>query len=145
MKSFTPIAAAILALAALPALAGVYRWVDKDGHVHYTDKAEPHAEQINVHTGQIRGSDTLDPNAPSTNLTGDALVAKQAECEQKKKQYESYRTAVKIVETDSLGRKHEYTPEEQKQLTARALQEMQDICTLAGVSVSAGTPSSSTP
>lgn len=138
MKRFAPFVAAVVALTALPAFAaGVYRWVDKDGHVHYTDRAEANAEQIDVHTGRVRGSDSLDPSAPSTNLTGEERVQKEAECEQKKKQFDSYKTAVKIVETDSLGRQHEFSPDEQKQLVIKAQKDMEDTCALAGLSVTA--------
>src|SRR4051794_29714676 len=108
----------IVALAAasfsISSTAAVYRWVDSEGHVHYTDKALENAEPVNVHTGQPKGTQALPAGEvpPSGNLTGEQLAQKKSECEQKKKQHDSYKTATKIVETDSLGRQHEYTADE---------------------------------
>jgi hypothetical protein len=135
---FKLMAAVVLAVP-MTATAAIYRWVDTEGHVHYTDKAEANAEPINVHTGQPREVEPI-PAATSSDpsIAGDQAAQKKGDCDQKKKQYESYRTAAKIVETDSLGRAHEYTPDEQKQLVQRSQQAMKDAC---GTSVtSSATP-----
>ncbi len=36
----------VLALMLVPALAATYRWVDKDGNVHYSDQPHPGATQV---------------------------------------------------------------------------------------------------
>jgi len=122
-----------LILLAIPvaASAGVYRWVDADGHVHYTDKAEANADPIDVRTGKPKD---VQPEGASSE---EQQSLKKADCEQKKKQLDSYKSAVKIIETDSLGRKHEFSAEEQKQLLDKTQQEMQQAC---GASTATSTP-----
>lgn len=143
MSPLKAVVGALAALVSVSSFAAVYRWVDTEGHVHYTDKAEPNSEPINVRTGQPRDAQPL-PAASSTSSSttsgssGAASTPEQkvASCEQKKKQFESFKTATKIVETDSLGRQHSYTESEQKQLTEKAQQEMQEVCGAAGINVS---------
>ncbi len=130
----------ILVLAAasfsLTAAAAVYRWVDAQGHVHYTDKAVENAVPVDIRTGQPRNSQES-PAGVDPNLTADQLAQKKAECEQKQKQYASYQSANKIVETDSLGRAHEYTADEMKMLADKTQQAMQQVCAAAGISTTA--------
>ena len=38
----------IALLAAAPAVAATYKWVDKDGKVHYSDKPQPGAEKVEL-------------------------------------------------------------------------------------------------
>ena len=38
----------LIAAAGLAAAAETYRWVDKDGHVHYSDRPRPGAERIEL-------------------------------------------------------------------------------------------------
>lgn len=40
--------AALLALLAMPVLAGTYKWVDEDGKVHYSDKPVEGAEEVKL-------------------------------------------------------------------------------------------------
>lgn len=122
----------------ISASAAVYRWVDGEGHVHYTDKAVENSTVVNVKTGQPKEGDA------GANLPADQVALKKAECEQKKKQYDSYKGASKIVETDSLGRAHEYTADEMKMLLERTQQAMQDSCGAAGSSTTTAT-SATTP
>jgi hypothetical protein len=139
-----PVIAAALAAASfsIAAPAAIYRWVDSDGHVHYTDRAVPNSELVDVHTGEVK---TGDEPAADANLPADQLALKKSQCEQKKKQYASYKTAIKIVETDSLGRQHEYTDDEMKMLIAKTQQAMLDACNAAGMGPTAlTTPEGST-
>ncbi|HWT30062.1 MAG TPA: DUF4124 domain-containing protein, partial [Propylenella sp.] len=87
--------ACLLGLTSMAASAAVYRWVDEDGHVHYTDKAVVNSEVINVRTGTPKDASGNPVPAADPTLTQDQLTRKKADCEQKKQQYESYRTAIK--------------------------------------------------
>ena len=124
---------AALALVSSAASASVYRWVDADGHVHYTDKPVQNAEPVNIHTGQPKGAIPLPDTTPAHDprLTPDQRTQKQADCEQKKKQLATYKDAAKIVETDGLGREHEYTEAEKQALVKKTTQGMQESCGLA--------------
>jgi hypothetical protein len=136
MNRLPLIAALAAASFSVAASAAIYRWVDGDGHVHFTDRAVPNSEIVDVRTGQAHEASSSEATTPDPNLPADQAALKKAECEQKKRQYKSYRTATKIVETDSLGRQHEYTDAEMKLLIDKAQQTMQSICSAAGISVS---------
>jgi hypothetical protein len=69
--------------------------------------------------------------------TPEQQAQKRADCDAKKKRLDSYKTATKIVETDSLGRQHEYTEEEKKQLIQKTQQAVQETC---GVATAGGAP-----
>ncbi|HZP11116.1 MAG TPA: DUF4124 domain-containing protein, partial [Nevskiaceae bacterium] len=133
MNRLSFLVATLIAAIALPASAAVYRWVDAEGHVHYTDKAVENSEPVNIRTGQPNEKDAT-PTGADPNLTTDQLAQKKSECEQKRKQYESYASAKKIVETDGLGRTHEYSADEMKMLVEKTQQAMQQTCGAAGIS-----------
>lgn len=143
MNRLSVFAALAAASFCLPAAAAVYRWVDAEGHVHYTDKAVENSEPVNIRTGQPNEKDTPPPGA-NPNLTTDQLTQKKSECEQKKKQYASYASAKKIVETDGLGRTHEYSPDEMKLLVEKSQKAMQETCGAAGISTTAETSATAT-
>jgi predicted P-loop ATPase len=122
------------------ASAAVYRWVDADGKVHYTDKPVANAEPVNIQTGQPKDAVPLPSSVPAqdTNLTPEQRTQKAADCEQKKKQLATYKDAAKIVETDSLGREHEYSEEEKQQLVKKTQQGMQESCGISAATLSGG-------
>ena len=135
--------------------AAVYRWVDAEGHVHYTDKPVQNSEPVNTQTGQPKGAEPAPQSwgsvTRSSGITGasgavspDQLAQKKSECDEKKKQYDSYKNAAKIVETDSLGRRHEYSADEQKQLADKAQKAMEESCAAAGVTTTS-TPGTTPP
>lgn len=97
----------------------VYKWVDKDGKVHYGDRPKHAAEQIIA--APVAG-ETADPEAAK------AADARTAECGRKKAQLENYRKASSIKETDSLGRTREYSDEERQKLLALTEKEASEAC-----------------
>lgn len=98
----------------------VYKWVDRDGKVHYGDRPKHEAEQ--VMTAPAASGETTDPEAAKT------VDAKTAECSRKKAQLENYRKASSINETDSLGRTREYSEEERQKLLAVTEQQVTEAC-----------------
>lgn len=101
----------------------LYRWVDKDGHVHYGDQpGSSNASQVNLKA--INGSDSIagDPVKAATEQ-------KQASvCKQKSDQLGQYQKASSITETDAMGNQHQYSPEEQTQLVASTQKYLDDNC-----------------
>ncbi len=138
MNRLSVLAALAAASFCLSAAAGVYRWVDGEGHVHYTDKAVENSEPVNIRTGQPVEKETPPPGV-DPNLSTDQLAQKKSDCEQKKKQYASYASAKKIVETDGLGRAHEYSPDEMKMLAEKSQKAMEETCGAAGISTTTAT------
>lgn len=100
--------------------AEVYKWVDKDGKVHYGDRPKHDAQQIMADPAD--SSAATDPEAAKT------AEAKAAECSRKKAQLETYRKASSIKETDSLGRTREYSEEERQKLLALSEQQATEAC-----------------
>jgi hypothetical protein len=115
-------AALLLAASAAADDAKLYRWVDKDGHVHYGDQpAAGNASTVNLRS--INSSDS------SSDVARAAAADKQsAACKQKGDQLKTYQNASSITETDALGNKHEYTPQEQQQLVEKTSKYMDDNC-----------------
>jgi hypothetical protein len=97
----------------------VYKWVDKDGKVHYGDRPKHQAEQV---IGAPPANDVEDPE------TVKAAEAKAAECNRKKAQLENYRKASSIKETDSLGRIREYSEEERQKLLNLTERQVTEAC-----------------
>jgi hypothetical protein len=111
-----------VALAAAPALAAdaahVYRWTDRNGHVHYGDVPSPSAIELNPR--RATGSeDTRQAVAPKFDV---------AECERRRQQLESYRKASTITEANSLGEKRELSAAEQMKLIEHADSLMRAAC-----------------
>jgi hypothetical protein len=117
--------AAQLGLAASAQQAGgsLYRWVDKDGHVHYGDQpGAADARRLNADASASGGDDAA--TAAQT-----AAAAKQAEqCKQKQEQLDTYAKASTITETDALGNKHEYSADEKTQLMDKTRQYLNQNC-----------------
>jgi hypothetical protein len=128
------IAPAVVLAAAIAAQLGVaasaqsggslYRWVDKDGHVHYGDQPAANAQRLTP-----KGTDSS-ADAP---VVDDKQVAL---CKQKQEQFDTYTKAGTITETDALGNKHEYSPDEKTQLLSQTQQYLEQHC--AGDSSSSG-------
>lgn len=111
------IATVLIAFAAVAAQAGeVYKWVDKDGKVHYGDRPKHEAQQVEIRGASEDGTETA--QAP----------ANEAECQRKRAQLETYKKASAIRETDNLGRVREYTGAEREQLLALTEKQANEAC-----------------
>lgn len=115
-------AAALLACAAASADPTLYRWVDKDGHVHYGDQpGDPKAQLV-----------APKPSGGASSSGGDAdaaAAAKQAAvCKGKNDELDRYKSATTITETDALGNSREYTAEQKDQLLARTQKYLDEHC-----------------
>lgn len=109
---------ALLACASAASATEVYRWVDKDGIVHFGDKPKHDAEQLNVEA----------PGTPVDDASEQAAAARAAECDRQKKQIDTYRQATVLKETNNLGQVHEYTPEEREAFLKRLEQKANEAC-----------------
>lgn len=90
--------------------ARVYRWVDRQGHVHYGDVPSQNSVELN-------------PRAPVPNdgaVAGGAKQVNAEDCERRRKEVESYRVASKVTETNSLGESRELSDAERAKLIERA-------------------------
>lgn len=111
------------ALAAGSALAApevVYRLIDKNGQVHYSDTPREGWTKLEV---RAPASDDATPPEP-----GSPAALRAEECERKKKQLETYRTASTIKERDALGRDREYSAQERAQLLELTQKQVGEAC-----------------
>jgi hypothetical protein len=100
----------------------LYKWVDKDGHVHYGDSpGDPRAKPINP-TVLNNGEDATTTTDPA------AVEKKQQECKHKAEEYNRFKAAGGISETDALGNSRTYTAEEKDKLVERKRQDLVQQC-----------------
>ena len=102
---------------AMSAQAGqVYKWTDEKGRVHYGDKPVANAKKVEPKPG----------TQPPASEPGADRRAR--ECVAQREKLETYRSASKVVEQDSLGRDREYSEEERQQLITRTEQRIAELC-----------------
>ncbi|NGY04922.1 DUF4124 domain-containing protein [Solimonas terrae] len=112
------IAAVLAGLISVPALAGgVYKWVDAQGHFHFSDTAQPGWRRVDVNPTVVDAGPI-----PTTDTA--AAGKRAAECQQKRDALVGYKASARIVERNSLGVEHEYTPEEKQKLIALTEQQL---------------------
>lgn len=120
----TPIFALVLIVAALAwsstssAAGNLYRWVDAQGQVHFSDQPHDNAQRLNLHV----------PDAAASAQPPPAAAIDGAACKQDKARLARYRKATTITETSSLGKTHTFTPEEMQKLIARTQESVNKTC-----------------
>lgn len=96
----------------------LYRWVDAQGQVHFSDQAHDNAQRFDLHL----------PAGAASSPPPPATVLDSAACKQDKAQLTSYRKASSITETDAHGKIHVLTPAEQQKLVARTQAAVEKAC-----------------
>lgn len=103
-------------LLAAPALADVYRWVDADGKVHYSDTPPPAqqpTERLEVETDRPRVPLRDEPEPAASPAPDDAQnVLRQKQCEVWQAALKTYSSGDLLVQTDADGNQKPLTPEE---------------------------------
>jgi hypothetical protein len=107
-----------LAIASLAQAATMYKWVDKDGHTHYSQQppADSNYEKLNIRTQSPSGSSSGSQSGPTYSTPSDSSsgqasdvikkeVAKgeeqrQKNCEQAKKALETYTAFRRVRDKD---------------------------------------------
>lgn len=113
MRNLTVLTLVLAASAA--SAAELYRWVDKDGVVHYDDKAHPQAKYIIVNSSNGPGLDA-------------AAIARAAECRKQQADLDLYRNATGLQQVDALGNKKDLTDQERLQLLDLQEKKVKDAC-----------------
>jgi hypothetical protein len=106
----------------------VYRWKGTDGKIYYGDTPPSGAQDVRNFESRFGGPAGPAAPPPAVPLTDEQIAARESDCATKRGQLKSYRTAVRLIERDALGREHEYTPEERQQLIARVEGDIQASC-----------------
>lgn len=111
------LASLLIVAAGAAQAATVYRWVDDRGRVHYGDTRGKNASSVEV-----------TPASGAAKPADEAGQRRFEECERRRSQLETYRSATSVVETDALGRRHEYDPEQKARLLQIGEQQVQNAC-----------------
>lgn len=156
MSKFRTALLLTLCALALPATAQVYRWVDKDGKVHYAQQKPPDvkAEELAIKSANsLGGNDAAAPTAttapaaaPATAPTADAYdsdaaaAAMKAEVDALNKQRCSaaksisarYDSAPFLEKSNADGTKARLSPEEEAAERARMKGQVTSACAVSG-------------
>ncbi|MGH8541146.1 MAG: DUF4124 domain-containing protein [Stenotrophobium sp.] len=117
------VAVTLLALTGLAFAGSVYKWTDAQGHVHYGDNpAKLSAQKLDIDAANGE-------KPPATKTDTAAQKAKHVEdCSRKRDQLATYKSAGRIIEKDNLGKEHEYTADERKQLIEQTQKQIDTDC-----------------
>jgi hypothetical protein len=126
---------ATLLLAAGMASAEMYRWVDADGKVHYSDRAVSGAQSVEVKTpGTEPAAPAGDTDTPASAPTdsaepGDeAAQVKAKQCELARQRLQTYESSDSIVRTDESGKQVTLSAEERVDTILRARKDVRAFC-----------------
>ncbi|MCG8435415.1 MAG: DUF4124 domain-containing protein [Gammaproteobacteria bacterium] len=134
----------IIALActtSMPAFAQVYRWVDEDGKVHYSDKPVENAERVEMRVTQPETPAPAEQPEESSGSAIDQQIANEADpvkkaelellkqrCRRAQELLDSYNSAPFLEETLSDGTKRRLPPEETAAEKQRVSNEIAKNC-----------------
>lgn len=114
------LAVSLIFVCAAASAAEVYKWRDKEGRLHYGDKPKHGAAET---VDMAPGSGTGQPSPATAERQ-----ARDAECQQKKAQLESWRKAPSLSEVDNLGKQREYSAAEREQFLAMRQKQVDELC-----------------
>jgi hypothetical protein len=138
--------AAVLAAALLPAVApaaDVYRSVDAQGHVRYSDTPSPGAQLISVNTAPSDDSTAAAAATGSQASDADEQIARQRaqrtveqaeaqkrseECKQAQANYQRSMQARRLYQTGADGQRQYLSDAEADKIRTNQLLQMQDLC-----------------
>ena len=127
----TALAAMLLVAVAAPAQAELYRWVDDNGQVHYSDK------KPNQNTAPTGVAETLQfaPGTAANKAKRDQAAAQALEdekvaerCAAARRQLNTYRRAVSLVREAPDGTEVELLPEERVALIEQSQAKVAEDC-----------------
>lgn len=119
----------LLAAAGLPlhTMAGVYRWTDSGGQLHFGDRPPPGVQaqrlQPGSRLGEIPPPSSRRPTEPQRQAAAeDAPPLRERDipsCAKARETLTSYQSASRIIETDLLGEERELSETQRTRLIAR--------------------------
>jgi hypothetical protein len=151
-NTFAAAALLIGLVAALPARADIYRWVDAQGGVHYSDRWQPGAtlvqvthkgsndaaiaaklmEQQKVATEGDRVSAQLSQEQQAAIVRQETQKAQGDVCKAAKDRYQKSIATRRLYVEEKPGERRVLNDAEAEQARIEARQQMQDACGLAG-------------
>lgn len=126
--------AVLMCAATFAAGAGqVYKWVDPNGRVHFSDTPRPGWAAMDLKAAPSLSADAADAvESSEEDGDGQGTAARERlradECRRRKEQLDSYLAAAKIVQRDALGKEKEYSQEERLQLIEQTQKQVAELC-----------------
>lgn len=146
MKYFHMIGLCLL-LVVIKAQAEVYKWIDKDGNVHYTDRSVKNSEEMNISTEtEAKKSSAVDERKQRRQKLADALREDRKEkerlkkeeqkkkkklkrqCQVAKDQLRNYKSAGGIYDLDKDGKRIMLSDKERSQFTNQLQSAIKKYC-----------------
>jgi hypothetical protein len=125
----------------LLAHATIYRWVDTDGAVHYSDTPHENADRLNIHSAPAtsllpqdaaeKPSDE-DPNKPTPLAAGKSGATDSERCNEFSSRVKRYQDAGDMFIDNPDGTRHKLVDEERKNLIDRTQTQASQACEKAG-------------
>lgn len=135
-RRIVPIVLLAALSAATQATAGVYRWTDAKGQLHFGDRPPP-----GVQAERLRPGSRLGEIPPASSKRRDAPQQQAAaeeqpplrdrdipSCEQARNTLTGYQSASRIIETDLLGEERELSEAQRTRLIARQERIVERAC-----------------
>jgi hypothetical protein len=140
----------LLCALVLPASAQVYRWIDKDGKVHYTDQKPPdvQAEALAIKSANSLGGNAdaaatpttapaaaaapANPNDPNAALKKEVDALNAQRCSAAKSIAARYDSAPFLEKANADGTKTRLSPAEEAAERARMKSQVQSACAVSG-------------
>jgi hypothetical protein len=118
----------------------MYRWVDKDGHVHYDDSGQaPGSKPVNPRVMSGDGS------TPPATAAAPGALTKQSACKAKADDYNRYKNAAGISQTDATGAVHSLSDDEKNKIVEGKRQELVALCGADAANTPAAAPPAADP
>ena len=132
------LAALVASTVVLPAAAGVYRWTDADGVVHYSDRpGVADAQRLEATPGRVapsasaRGNASEAPARPGPeDAAGDAetRAVRAEQCQKARERLARFEQAQEIVAADADGEQRTLDADERVQTIVRTRQQVAALC-----------------
>lgn len=129
---------AALCAATLPAHADVYRWVDANGKVHYSDTPPPEgAQKTQIKSGrdsqpspaqQAKSANPADTAQKPADAGAAQAQLQQKQCELARATLQAYQSDATLVRKDADGNKHVLTADEKAKEIDKAKQQVKAAC-----------------
>jgi hypothetical protein len=114
----------------------IYKWVDKNGHVHYS--TVPHSSDakpisvVNSAQGMAPAAGTIAGSAAGDNAMPTISPNDSAACKTAKQKLSQYMSAQVLYTTTPDGKQKKLTPDEQAKVVQHARNDMTVACTPEG-------------
>lgn len=106
----------------------VYKWVDPNGRVHFSDTPQPGWKAVDLNESPATSAAAESDAADGGDQANTREQLRAEECQRAKTQLATYKSATKIVERDALGKEKEYSNDERLQLLEQTQKRVNDFC-----------------